>query len=316
MYSERRSLNRPNRQRSSIARWLVCMAAIAALAGATGCVTYRCDGVAAFGNLGPAVNSPYDDYAPALPDTATLVFTSNRIVPGRGGLHEHGRADRPTYLFSSMRLTASWDEALQYSMLLGALEIEGGTIAFAPSGSAFATVAYISACFGEGSIGGCDLYAVTTGERSALVNLGRDVNSTEWDGQPYVTADGNRLYFASEREGGFGKSDIWYSERQPGGTWGAAHNAGPVVNTAEDEVSPFVDPATNRLYFASVIPGRGRELFLMEEGAQQRFVLPAPFNSESDDFTPYLAGGRLFLASNRAGGCGGYDVYSFPAPIR
>ncbi|MBC8144769.1 MAG: PD40 domain-containing protein, partial [bacterium] len=198
---------------------------------------------------------------------------------------------------------------------LGTRDTEAGTIAFAPSGSPFATVAYISECFVEGSIGGCDLYAVTAGDRPSIINLGRDVNSELWESQPYVTADGNRLFFASERNGGFGKSDIWYSERQSSGAWGAAHNAGPIVNTSEDELSPFMDPATNRLYFASVIPGRGREIFVLEEGAGQRFILPAPFNSESDDFTPFLAGGRMYLASNRAGGCGGYDVYGFPAPV-
>jgi hypothetical protein len=245
-----------------------------------------------------------------------LIITSNRVVPGRGGLHELGRRDRPTYLFSSMRLTASWDQALPYALLLGARETEGGTIAFAPPGSPFATVAYLSECFADGSTGGCDLYAVTAGDRPAIVNLGPDVNSDTWESQPYVTSDGKRLYFASERAGGFGKSDIWYSERQPNGAWGAPINAGPVINTAEDEVSPFVDPATSRLYFASVIPGRGRELFVVDDGGGQRFVLPAPFNSEADDFTPFIAGGRLYLASNRAGGCGGFDVYGFTAPIR
>jgi hypothetical protein len=292
---------------------LIALALVAAIAQ-SGCVTYGCDGVASFGNLGPAVNSPYDDYAPALPDTATLVLTSNRIIPGRGGLHEHGRADRPTYLYSSMRLTASWDEARPHPVVLGIDDTEGGTISFAPAGSPFATVAYISACFVPGTIGGCDLYAVTAGDRPAIVNLGREINSPAWDGQPFVTADGTRLYFASEREGGLGRSDIWYSERQPSGAWGPPRNAGPAVNTADDEVSPFVDPATHRLLFASVVEGRGRDLFVVEEEGERRFALPAPYNSEYDEFTPYLAGGRLYLASNRPGGCGGYDLYGFTAP--
>jgi hypothetical protein len=291
---------------------LLAVVIVAAAGG--GCVTYRCDGVAAFGNLGPAVNSPYDEYAPALPDTATLVLTSNRIVPGRGGLHEHGRLDRPTYLYSSMRLTASWDEARPHAVLLGERETEGGTIAFAPSGSLYGTVAYISSCFAEGSIGGCDLYAVTVGETQGIVNLGPDVNSTAWDGQPFVTANGRRLYFASERAGGLGGIDIWYSERQASGAWGTAMNAGPVVNSPLDEMSPYVDPATNRLFFSAAVEGRGRDLFVVEEGAERRFALPAPYNSESDDFTPFLSGGRFYLASNRPGGCGGYDLYAFQAP--
>jgi hypothetical protein len=307
---------RPRRRRSvaGAARFALALAGAVATAASSGCVTFSCDGVASFGNLGPAVNSPADDYAPALPDTATLVLTSNRVVPGRGGLHEHGRVDRPTYLYSSMRLTASWDEALPHSVVLGVTDTEGGTIAFAPAGSPFSTVAYISACFAEGSSGGCDLYAVTAGDHPAIVNLGREVNSPEWDGQPFVTADGRRLYFASARAGGLGGIDIWYSERQSSGSWGAPVNAGPIVNTAADDLSPFVDPMTGRLYYASVVDGRGREIFMVEEGGSQRFALPAPYNSDYDDFTPYIAGGRFYLASNRPGGCGGYDLYGFQAP--
>jgi hypothetical protein len=296
------------------ARGALALLAIAAALAHSGCVTYGCNGVASFGNLGPAVNSPFDDYAPALPDTAMLVLTSNRIVPGRGGLHEHGRADRPTFLYSSMRLTASWDLARPHTVLLGADETEGGTIAFAPSGSPFATVAYMSSCFAADAIGGCDLYAVTAGDRPAVVNLGRDVNSPRWDGQPFVTDDGRRLYFASEREGGLGGSDIWFSERQSSGAWGPPRNAGPVVNSAEDELSPFVEARTNRLFFSAKVEGRGRELCVVEEGGERRFTLPAPYNSEYDEFTPFIAGGRLYLASNRPGGCGGYDLYGFVAP--
>jgi hypothetical protein len=285
---------------------------LALLLCTSGCITPPCTGVAAFGNLGSEVNTPFDDYAPVLLDTATLVFTSNRVLPGRGGLQEHYSVVRPTYLYFSMRLTASWDLAQPYPVILDQRDLEAATYSPAPEGSPFNTVAYVSACGGANSIGGCDIYAVTRGAKTSLVDLGPAFNSKEWDGQPFVTPDGSRLYFASDRPGGFGKSDIWIADRLPSGSWGAPYNAGPAINTSEDELSPFFDAATGRLYFAAVTTNSGRDVFVLDSGSTGRRVLPSPYNSEADDFSPYLSGGLLYLASNRSGGCGGYDLYAFP----
>jgi hypothetical protein len=267
--------------------------------------------VAAFGNLGPEINSPYDDYAPVLQDTATIVFTSNRVEPGKGGLQEQYRAIRPAHLFLSMRLTDSWDLAQRYRLLLGDDGSEAATITFAPAGAPFNITAYIGACSRGHSIGGCDIYALSEGTTASIVDLGSEVNSTAWDGQPFITPDGKRLYFASDRSGGMGGSDIWIAERTSGGTWAPPYNAGPAVNTAGDEYSPFFDAAHGRLYFAASTPSNGLDIFTLDSGATGRQVLPSPFNSASDDFTPFLMNGMLYLASNRPGGCGGYDLYGF-----
>jgi hypothetical protein len=277
----------------------------------SGCIPARCTGVAAFGNLGPEINSPYDDYAPALQDTATMIFTSNRVEPGKGGLQEQYRAVRPTHLFLSMRLTSSWDQAQGYRLLLGDRDNEAATIAFAPPGSPYNVSAYIGACSRENSIGGCDLYAMVEGTNPSIIDLGPEINSPSWDGQPFITPDGKRLYFASDRPGGLGGSDIWIADRTAQGSWGAPYNAGPAINTPGDEYSPCFDAPHGRLYFAASTPTNGLDIFVLESGATGRQVLPAPFNSASDDFTPFVVDGMIYLASNRPGGCGGYDLYGF-----
>lgn len=278
-----------------------------------GCGPTRCLNVAAFGNLGPQVNSPYDDYAPALSDTAALVFTSNRIEPGEGGLQQFYESVRPTRLFFTMRLDEDWDEAQVYRLLFNGEgpATEAATISFAPAGSPFNTVAYVSACMYNDSSGGCDLFAVVERQGSGLVNLGGEINSAAWDGHPFVTRDGKRLYFASDRAGGLGGNDLWFSERLSSGAWGTPRNMGPAVNTSGDELSPFFDDINGNLYFASATQDTGLDIFIVEPGSSKPRRLPPPYNSEYDDFTPFLLNGWLYLASNRGGGCGGYDLYAF-----
>ncbi|HEY0979010.1 MAG TPA: hypothetical protein VGE21_16180, partial [Flavobacteriales bacterium] len=66
-------------------------------------------------------------------------------------------------------------------------------------------------------------------------------NSDHWSvGHPCLDAQGDRLYFASDRTGGMGGTDIWYCERTEGG-WGTPTNLGPVVNTEGDELFPSID---------------------------------------------------------------------------
>jgi hypothetical protein len=276
-----------------------------------GCRATQCTDVAAFGNLGPDVNSPYDDYAPALADTATMVFTSDRVEEAGSGLQEINQPGRTSHLYFSMSLTSSWDRAQPYSLLLTRERVEAATIAFAPKNEPFNTVAYITACGREGSIGGCDVYAVTQGSSISVVNLGPDFNSGEWDGQPHVSADGKKIYFASSREGGQGGSDIWIADRLETGSWGTPYNAGTAVNGPDDEFSPFYDAPTGRLYFSAMTSDAGLDLFVLDPGATSRRRLQRPYNSESDDFTPFVLGGTLYLASKRVGGCGGFDLYGF-----
>lgn len=268
-------------------------------------------GAESFGNLGGGINSRFDDYAPALGDTATLVFTSNRPRRGEASLQELDRASRTNRLYSTMRIGPQWDAAQPYPLFLDERDEDCATISFAPPGSPFRTTAYLGNCRRSDTIGGCDLYAVVLGNGVSMVNLGREVNSSAWDGQPFATKDGERLYFASDRAGGFGGSDIWYCLRTASGVWGAPRNAGSSVNSAADELSPFVDGRDSVLYFASATPGAGFEIYLLGPHDTERRRLPAPFNSDGNDLTPFVADGMFYVASDRTGGFGGYDLYAF-----
>jgi len=111
---------------------------------------------------------------------------------------------------------------------------------------------FFTGCFMPGGQGGCDLFITTKKDGTWIkpINMGPLVNSREYDAHPSLSPDGKRLYFASERKGGKGKSDIWYVDFKDG-RWSAPINAGDQINTSGNEESPFIHLDGQTLYFRS-----------------------------------------------------------------
>ncbi|TJZ60371.1 OmpA family protein [Sphingobacterium olei] len=138
-------------------------------------------------------------------------------------------------------------------------------------------------------------------------------------GHAALSSDGKVLYYASDMPGGHGGVDIWYSELQGDGSWGAPKNAGPRINSGGDEMFPNVSGDT--LYFSSDgWVGMGGLDIYRSIGSRSTFSTPEnlryPLNSAGDDFA-YVVGVSDedviygYLSSNRPGGKGGDDIYSF-----
>ncbi|SDC52046.1 Outer membrane protein OmpA [Algoriphagus faecimaris] len=110
-----------------------------------------------------------------------------------------------------------------------------------------------TSCDAPDSEGSCDLYISyrVNGRWQRPKNMGKKVNSRFWDSQPSLSADGRVLFFSSNRRGGYGGNDIWYTVRMADGTWTEAKNLGNVVNTDKDEISPFMFFNNEILFFAS-----------------------------------------------------------------
>ena len=119
--------------------------------------------------------------------------------------------------------------------------------------SADGRILIFTTCEGRETFGSCDLFITTKigDEWSVPKNLGRNVNSRSWDSQPALSADGRKLFFISDRGGGFGKRDIWMSEKDAQNQWNKAVNLGSDINTKDDEVSPFIHVNGTTLLFAS-----------------------------------------------------------------
>lgn len=135
-------------------------------------------------------------------------------------------------------------------------------------------------------------------------------------GHPALTPDGNRLYFVTDAlPGGLGGKDIWYVELADG-KWGAPVNAGELINTPGDEMFPYVRE-NGGLYFAS--NGHygfgGLDIFQVEnkEGKEILVHLPAPLNSQADDFGIIFKPGAEegLFTSSRSGRSDNIYTFSF-----
>lgn len=79
----------------------------------------------------------------------------------------------------------------------------------------------------------------------------KELNSKDWESHASITADGTKIYFTSDRKGGQGGLDIWYSERDEERNWQEPINIGDVINTPYNEEMPYVIRNGNALYFSS-----------------------------------------------------------------
>lgn len=147
-------------------------------------------------------------------------------------------------------------------------------------------------------------------------------NSNEFTScHPTLSDDGKRLYFASNRPGGFGGLDIYVSENK-GGLWQDPTNLGPTVNSAGNEIFPVMHDNETLYYSSNGHQGLGGlDIFkanktdLKDETSWTvRENLGTPFNSLKDDFGFVLINDGThtgFLTSNREGGKGKDDIYTW-----
>jgi outer membrane protein OmpA-like peptidoglycan-associated protein len=267
-------------------------------------------------NMGKLINSKVSDYGPTLSlNDELLIFTSkrNEIVKDFKVLQNED-------LFYSQRYGEFWDASKplkevnsQYNEGSACLSNDGKTLFF-------------SRCFSPESYGNCDLFVATMQEDSTwgnVHNLGPQVNSQAWDSHPTLSHTGDTLYFASDRIGGFGLSDIYYTYKLRNGNWSRAQNAGPIINTRNNEVSPFYHPKYDVLYFSSnghLLNFGEFDIFktnkIKNYWEEPRNIGPL-VNSEKSEF--YFAidarAQYLFYAKSQKENMENLDLFSFPLPM-
>jgi outer membrane protein OmpA-like peptidoglycan-associated protein/tetratricopeptide (TPR) repeat protein len=265
-------------------------------------------------NVGTAINSDLWDYAPVVnADETVMIFTSRR-GPGQGNLNENVFDDNFYYedIFISKKSGGVWQPAQNIGPVVNT-RFHDSNLGFSPDGKTL----YIYSDEGNGDI----YYTNNLSEDtwSEPLALSDNINSSGYNEKSVSqSADGNTLFFASNRPGGSGGFDIYYATKNKKGEWGPSKNLGRVINTEADEDGPFIQFDGKSLYFSSIgHEGMGGfDIFKSEyDSASREWSTPEnlgyPLNTPDDDiyFVMTKDGKTGYYATVREEGMGYNDIY-------
>ncbi len=259
-------------------------------------------------NLGDSVNSIRSEYYPSVTVTDdALVFTRRT-----------GSA-REDFMLSTITSKDSFNKAAPLDGDIN-LEPRKGAITVSGDGDWMFFAADIS---GAG-LGGFDIYksVYTPTGWSIEENLGDAINTDFWESSPAISPDKRALYFSSNRPGGYGGADLYVSYLKPNGRWSIAVNMGATINTAGDELAPFIHADNQTLYFTSdgLSGYGGSDLFVLKKITNGNWGAPEnmgyPINTIENEGSLAVAadGYTAYYASDREDSRGGLDIYSFTLP--
>ncbi|HET6540470.1 MAG TPA: OmpA family protein [Chryseolinea sp.] len=258
-------------------------------------------------NLGEGVNTPYNDYSPIISaDGNTLIFTSNRTDdPARAKANANFED-----IFVSYKNANKWSVPKPISQNIN-IKYNDAAASLSPDGKTL----FLYYEEGEG-----DIYTSTrNGEAwSEPKPLNKNINTAMfWETCASVTSDGKKLFFASNRPGGIGELDIYVSQQDAKGDWGKAVNLGPIINTPNNEDSPFIHHDGTTLYFSSDgHPRLGNSDIFVSEFVNNKWKKPEnmgyPLNSWEYDgfFTLSPDKKKGYFSTAKEGGLGDADIYS------
>ncbi|HQW86272.1 MAG TPA: hypothetical protein PLH93_03750 [Flavobacteriales bacterium] len=270
-------------------------------------------------NVGKVVNQDHPDFSPVLSvDGNALFFTSRRVRPdssNSGVIDPVAGLPFENIYVSYKDREGNW----QAPELLNINPPEGGHLASVNVSADGQTLFIYRDDGGDGNLYESRL----VGELwSDPVLIGSDVNTKSWETHAAITADGNTLYFVSDRKGGAGGRDIYRVVKLPTGEWSKAQSIGNVVNTPYDEDAVFIHPNGRTMFFASKGHNSmgGFDIFTTEMQEDGSWTPPVnigvPLNTVDDDvfFVTTADGRRGYFSSDKIGGYGEKDIYFVDLP--
>lgn len=266
-----------------------------------------------------ALNSKYYDFAvsenPAQKNS--IVFTSSR-EEATGTSNDNWYGEKYYDLFTaSQDNNGKWSTPASFSTGLNT-ENSDGTATFSSDGK---TIYFTTCPHSKNKNTFCKIMKSTMKDGKWSEPEPFPYNNESYvTGHPSLTPDGKTLFFASDMPGGNGGKDIWISKwDESNSTWSPPVNAGTAVNTDGDEMFPYAG-TSGKLYFASNgkrgMGGLDNFVSKYENGVWGEAVnLKSPMNSPADDFGLFFIDeNKGYLSSNREGGLGEDDIYSFVLP--
>lgn len=263
-------------------------------------------------SVGEGINTSNDEYWPSITaDGQTLMFTRQER-PSENVLR---KAIFQEDFYLSYLSDNVWKTAVNAGTPLNTSQNEG-----AQSLSSDGNYMYFTACERPGGLGSCDIFfsALNNGKWSLPVNLGSPVNTKYWEVQPSINAAGKMLFFSSNRPGGIGGKDLWFSVYKSNKKWSTPRNLGNIINTSGDEMSPFIHFDGKTLYFSSDgLPGMGGlDIYFSRMLDDSTWTEPKnlgyPINTYNDEMGLIIeSDGQKAYFSTKRNEKEGKNIYSF-----
>jgi hypothetical protein len=266
-------------------------------------------------NIGPPINTADNEYVPLISsDERVLIFTYRGERSKGGKLNENLEQDAFGHYYEDVLISyktgKQWSEPKSISETINTLGHDACVGLSADGSQMFLFKSTVK--------DGGDLYESLYDGKDWSVpkSLGEVINSKYWEGSATISADGQTLYFTSDRPGGFGGKDIYKSVKSADGKWGNPINLGASINTKYDEDSPFIHPDDVSFYFSSNGHNSigGYDIFKsnIENG---NFSIPqnlgSPVNTPGNEIYYVVnASGQVgYYSSGKSGGAGLQDIY-------
>ena len=268
------------------------------------------------------INSKESDFSPAYADKKynSLIFTSTR-PGGSGGIDVTNGQNHSDLYETKLDKNGKWSTPVSLTSNIIS-KMNEASVSVSKKGD----VMFMTRCpEGKNKQLKCQLYVCKKQGPSWAepVLLPFCIDSVAF-AHPSISANGKVLYFTSKLPGGYGGKDIWMSVLdEKAKAFGQPVNVGPSINTPGDEMYPYIADDDKTLYFSSNyhIGMGGLDIFKAEKDANGKFTkapenLKSPMNSAADDFGIVFEGKKIkgYFTSNREGGKGSDDIYSFVLP--
>ncbi|TND02413.1 MAG: ompA [Bacteroidetes bacterium] len=267
-------------------------------------------------NIGDPVNTESSEYVPVITSDESLMLFTYVGEESRGGLQRlPGEPDSLGFYFEDIYLTEKKDGRWTQPVALDTgINSVGHDACIAISNDGQTLIVFKNSNEDLGDIYFSKLFGIRW---TTPVRLEGDVNTPAWEGSASLSADEKIMFFASEREGGYGGRDIYIAELMPDGRWGKVKNMGPGINTKYDDDAPFIHPNGVTLIFSS--QGHksmgGYDIFRTDMNPDSSWSAPSnigyPINTPGDDkyFVLSPDGKRGYYSSGKSGGKGQQDIY-------
>jgi tetratricopeptide (TPR) repeat protein len=262
-------------------------------------------------NAGLNINSQYDDYSPVLANEDKLLYFTTRRAIDTKRIRQDADMKWDENIYIATREGDGWNPAGPAGDELTTI-LNEGVLSVVANGQ----LMYLYAGY-EGN-GDILVSEFLNGAWSKPAQIDLKINSKDRETSISVTEDGNEIFFTSDMRKTIGKRDIFYIKRISKNKWTKPFNLGEPVNTEQNEESVYVSAGGDTIWFSSDRPGGigGFDIYMSVKDDIGLWSEPdnlgVPANSQSNDlfYRPgVLNKNESWLASDRPGGYGGFDIY-------